>query len=55
MNESIRDINYPELLIAFYYRIIYMHIKKVYNNQFEGRKKDHLPERGTELTTLQIS
>ena len=31
-NESIMDINYPELLTAFYHYIIYMHIKKVYNN-----------------------
>jgi hypothetical protein len=31
-NESITNINYPELLTAFYHYIIYMHIKKVYNN-----------------------
>ena len=31
-NESITDINYPELLTAFYHYIIYMHIKKAYKN-----------------------
>ena len=31
-NETITDINYPELLTAFYHYIIYMHIKKAYNN-----------------------
>ena len=29
-NESITDINYTELLTAFYHYIIYMHIKKAY-------------------------
>ena len=29
-NESITDINYPELLTAFYHYIIYMQIKKSY-------------------------
>ena len=28
-NEYITDINYPELLTAFYHYIIYMHIKKL--------------------------
>ena len=31
-NDSITDINYPELLTAFYHYIIYMHIKKAYKN-----------------------
>ena len=31
-----------------------MHKKKAYNNQFERKKKFHLPEWGIELTTLQI-
>ena len=31
-NESITDINYPEVLTAFYHYIIYMHIKKAYKN-----------------------
>ena len=31
-NESITDINYPELLTAFYHYIIYMHIKNAYKN-----------------------
>ena len=31
-NEYITDINYPELLTAFYHYIIYMHIKKDYKN-----------------------
>ena len=30
--ESITDINYPELLTAFYHYIIYIHIKKAYKN-----------------------
>ena len=31
-NDSMTDINYPELLTAFYHYIIYMHINKAYKN-----------------------
>ena len=31
-NDSITDINYPELLTAHYHYIIYIHIKKAHNN-----------------------
>mgnify|MGYP001301155574 CR=1 FL=1 len=40
------DINYPELLTAFYHYITYIHIKKAYKNQ--------LPERSIEPATLQF-
>ena len=49
------DINYPEVLTAFYHYIIYMHIKKSLQKLICTKKKNHLPERGIELTTLQIS
>ena len=38
-NESITDINYPELLTAFYHYIIYMHIKKLTKINLDVEKK----------------
>ena len=37
-NESITEINYPELLTAFYHYIIYMHIKKFIINNLNEEK-----------------
>ena len=38
-NESITDINFPELLTAFYHYIIYMHIKKLTKINLDEEKK----------------
>ena len=38
-NDSITDINYPELLTAFYHYIIYMQIKKLTKINLNEEKK----------------
>ena len=45
-NESIMDINYPELLTAFYHYIIYMH--KYKKKIIWTKKKNQVPQRGIE-------
>ena len=42
-------------MTAFYHYIISIHIKKAYKNQFERRKKNHVPQAGIEPGNLQIS
>ena len=38
-NEPMTDINYPELLTAFYHYIVYMHIKKLIKINLNKEKK----------------